>query len=144
MQCTGLVNTTYTLFWNCTGRYGALEGLSKPQLAKELGAEIVQSWRSSFDIRPPPMTEDHPYWHQKERKYSDLDIPLTESLEDTMERTLPLWKARILPELENGKNVLIVAHGNSLRGTCYYLRGLLFNCNYSVFNIFIVDSIYIC
>ena len=98
-------------------------------MAKELSAELVQSWRSSFDIRPPPMTDDHPYWHQKERKYSDLDIPLTESLEDTMERTLPLWKTRILPELENGKNVLIVAHGNSLRGR--YLLSLSIVLNYS-------------
>ena len=124
-----LANTMYICFGNFFDRYGALEGLSKPQLAKELSAELVQSWRSSFDIRPPPMTDDHPYWHQKERKYSDLDIPLTASLEDTMERTLPLWKTRILPELENGKNVLIVAHGNSLRGR--YLLSLTVVLNYS-------------
>ena len=76
--------------------YGALEGLSKPQLAKELGAELVQSWRAGFDSKPPPMTMDHPYWHVDEKKYSDIrhEIPLTESLEDTMSRTLPLWTTR--------------------------------------------------
>ena len=72
--------------------YGDLEGKSKPGLALSLGKEIVQEWRSGYSIRPPPMNEDHEHWHGYERKYSDLsseDLPITESLEDTMERTLP-------------------------------------------------------
>ena len=99
--------------------YGDLEGKSKPGLALSLGKEIVQEWRSGYSIRPPPMNEDHEHWHGYERKYSDLsseDLPITESLEDTMERTLPLLQTKILPNLKQGKNVLIVAHGNSLRG----------------------------
>ena len=107
--------------------YGALEGLSKPQMASELGAEVVQSWRSGLLARPPPMSPDHKHWHQNERKYSDLspdEIPVTESLQDTMERTLPLWDSRILPELKLGNNVLVVAHGNSLRGIVKHIDNL--------------------
>ena len=107
--------------------YGALEGLSKPELATQLGAEVVQSWRSGLLARPPPMQADHKYWHHRERKYSDLkydEIPVTESLQDTMERTLPLWHSRILPELKRGNNVLIVAHGNSLRGIVKHIDSL--------------------
>lgn len=107
--------------------YGALEGLSKPQMASELGAEVVQSWRSGLLARPPKMNSDHKHWHQNERKYSDLapeDIPVTESLQDTMERTLPLWDSRILPELLKGNNVLLVAHGNSLRGIVKHIDKL--------------------
>jgi 2,3-bisphosphoglycerate-dependent phosphoglycerate mutase len=101
--------------------------LSKPEVAAQVGAEIVQSWRSGLNSRPPPMQSDHPYWHHSERKYSDLayhEIPVTESLQDTIERTLPLWDSRILPELRNGNNVLIVAHGNSLRGIVKHIESL--------------------
>jgi bisphosphoglycerate-dependent phosphoglycerate mutase len=107
--------------------YGDLEGKSKPGLALELGKEIVQEWRSGFSIRPPPMSLDHKHWHGNERKYSDLsndEIPVTESLEDTMERTLPLLQSKILPNLKQGKNVMIVAHGNSLRGIVKHIDGL--------------------
>jgi 2,3-bisphosphoglycerate-dependent phosphoglycerate mutase len=114
--------------WRLNERmYGDLEGKSKPGLALELGKEIVQEWRSGFSIRPPPMTSDHKYWHGNEKKYSDLssdEIPVTESLEDTMERTLPLLQSKILPNLKQGKNVMIVAHGNSLRGIVKHIDGL--------------------
>ena len=99
--------------------YGALEGLSKPELAKELGEEIVQRWRAGLADRPPPVSESHLHYHQKEKKYARLDpkaIPITESLSDTIARVTPLWEAQILPDLRAGRNVLIVAHGNSLRG----------------------------
>lgn len=99
--------------------YGALEGKSKPDIAREWGEEVVQQFRSGLKGRPPPMEPDHPHWHHNERKYSDLkpwEIPVTESLEDTMKRTIPLWNTRIKPDLEAGKNVMIVAHANSLRG----------------------------
>ena len=107
--------------------YGALEGMSKPGLARELGKEAVISYRSSLYARPPPMTSDHPYWHGTESKYSDLDpkeLPLTESLEDCMKRSLPLWESRILPDLKKGLNVLVVAHGNSLRGIVKHIDNL--------------------
>ena len=99
--------------------YGALEGLSKPELAKELGEEIVQKWRAGLTERPPPVSETHLHYHQKEKKYARLGldlsaIPITESLQDTIDRVTPLWDAQILPDLKAGRNVLIVAHGNSL------------------------------
>ncbi|KAJ8613610.1 hypothetical protein CTAYLR_006151 [Chrysophaeum taylorii] len=106
--------------WRLNERcYGALTGLSKPGLALEKGETQVQSWRHGLLDVPPPLTRDHAYYPGKERKYADLPeemIPLSESLQDTMERTLPLWNSRILDDLLEGKNVLLVAHGNSLRG----------------------------
>lgn len=109
--------------------YGALEGLSKPQLAATtgLGKEQVQAYRTALDARPPPMSSDHPLWHGNERKYADLessDIPDTESLTDTMDRTIPLWNSRIKPELESGNNVMVVAHGHSLRGLVRHIDNL--------------------
>lgn len=99
--------------------YGAFEGLSKPMLAQGMGKEAIQAVRTELDRHPPKMSPNHPYWHGNEKKYADLDpsdIPDTESLQDTMDRTLPLWKTRIRPELEAGNNVMVVAHGHSLRG----------------------------
>uniref|UniRef100_A0A0G4IA63 Phosphoglycerate mutase n=1 Tax=Chromera velia CCMP2878 TaxID=1169474 RepID=A0A0G4IA63_9ALVE len=114
--------------WRLNERmYGALEGLSKPGTAMKLGEEVVQQWRSGLKARPPLMEPDHPHWHKEERKYHDIDpenIPLAESLEDTMKRSLPLWYSRILPDLREGRNVLIVAHGNSLRGIVKHLDGI--------------------
>jgi 2,3-bisphosphoglycerate-dependent phosphoglycerate mutase len=107
--------------------YGAFEGMSKPLLAQGLGKEAVQAYRLELDTRPPPMTSNHPFWHKNERKYADLDpddIPVTESLQDTMDRTLPLWHSRIKPELASGNNVMVVAHGHSLRGLVRHLDQL--------------------
>ena len=115
--------------WRLNERmYGALEGLSKPAMAKELGEEVIQKWRRSLLARPPVMSPDHKHWHGNDRKYMDLVdenmIPTTESLQDTMERTLPLWNDRIVPLLQDGHNVLVVAHGNSLRGIVKHIDGL--------------------
>ena len=112
--------------WRLNERmYGALEGTSKIGAAVEYGEKQVQLWRRDLSERPPVMKPDHVFWHAKERKYGDLDtIPVTESLEDTMVRTLPLWQKRILPALKNGQNVLVVAHANSLRGLVKYIDNL--------------------
>jgi len=114
--------------WRLNERmYGALEGLSKPGVAQELGEHVVQAYRTGLIARPPPMQPGHPFWHASERKYADLgpdEIPLTESLQDTMERTLPLWKSRILPDLRAGRTVMIVAHANSLRGIVKHIDQL--------------------
>jgi 2,3-bisphosphoglycerate-dependent phosphoglycerate mutase len=99
--------------------YGALTGLSKHETAEQLGQELVQEWRGSLRSRPPPVNVRHPYWPGRERKYADLSmdqIPLTESLMDCMERTFPLWERRIMTELKKGRNVMVVAHANTLRG----------------------------
>lgn len=104
--------------------YGALEGLSKPQLAQELGEDIVQKWRAGLLERPPPVSETHLHYHRGEKKYAHLDptlIPSSESLQDTIDRVTPLWDAQILPDLKGGRNVLIVAHGNSIRGIVRHL-----------------------
>lgn len=103
--------------WRLNERhYGELTGLSKTQTAERLGAELVQEWRGSLRSRPPAMTENHPYYPGHERKYADLtkdQIPVTESLLDCMERTIPLWENKIVYELMEGRNVLVVAHANS-------------------------------
>jgi 2,3-bisphosphoglycerate-dependent phosphoglycerate mutase len=106
--------------WRLNERhYGSLTGLSKTQTAERLGAELVQEWRGSLRSRPPPLTESHPYYPGRDRKYADLtknQIPLTESLADCMERTIPVWENKIKYELAEGRNVLVVAHANTLRG----------------------------
>jgi broad specificity phosphatase PhoE len=99
--------------------YGALTGLSKTETAEKLGSELVQEWRGSLRTRPPPVELNSPYWPGRDRKYADLtpeQLPRTESLMDCMERTFPLWEERILQEIKNGRNVLVVAHANTLRG----------------------------
>ena len=112
--------------WRLNERfYGALTGLSKPGLAIELGEDRVQNWRHGLRDRPPPMSPNHSYWPGRERRYADLPtIPASESLEDTMVRTMPLWTARIEKDLLDGNNVMIVAHGNSLRGILKYVDNI--------------------
>jgi 2,3-bisphosphoglycerate-dependent phosphoglycerate mutase len=98
--------------------YGHLEGMSKQETVLEMGEDAVQQFRTGLYARPPAMAPDHPHWHASEAKYADLDpavIPLTESLEDTMERTRPLLETRILPDLKAGKTVMVVAHANRCR-----------------------------
>jgi 2,3-bisphosphoglycerate-dependent phosphoglycerate mutase len=93
--------------------------LSKKETAERLGSELVQEWRGSLHSRPPALTVSDHYWPGKDRKYADLSlkqIPLTESLSDCMLRTSPLWEQKILYELRHGRNVLVVAHANTLRG----------------------------
>ena len=106
--------------WRLNERhYGALTGLSKTETAARLGQELVQDWRGSLHSRPPALKRSDPYWPGKDRKYADLSvdqIPYTESLMDCMERTSPLWEQKIMYELQNGKNVMVVAHANTLRG----------------------------
>jgi 2,3-bisphosphoglycerate-dependent phosphoglycerate mutase len=106
--------------WRLNERfYGALTGLSKTDTAAEIGADIVQQWRSSLRARPPPIPMADVYWPGRDRKYADLapnQIPLTESLLDCMQRTKPLWEDKITNELRKGSNVLVLAHANTLRG----------------------------
>jgi 2,3-bisphosphoglycerate-dependent phosphoglycerate mutase len=106
--------------WRLNERmYGALTGLSKQETAERLGQELVQEWRGSLRSRPPPLQPKDTYWPGRDRRYADLtneQIPLTESLLDCMERTTPLWENKIKYELSRGRNVLVVAHANTLRG----------------------------
>jgi 2,3-bisphosphoglycerate-dependent phosphoglycerate mutase len=101
--------------WRLNERhYGALEGLNKAQTVEKHGAEQVKTWRRSYDIPPPPLSLDDP----RHPRFADVDsasLPAAESLKDTLSRVLPYWESRIVPELRANRNVLVVAHGNSLR-----------------------------
>jgi len=111
--------------WRLNERhYGALQGLNKAETAARHGADQVKIWRRSYDIPPPPLTPDDPRHPGKDPRYATLpaaDLPLTESLKDTVARFLPYWDDTIAPAIHDGKRVLIVAHGNSLRALVKYL-----------------------
>jgi 2,3-bisphosphoglycerate-dependent phosphoglycerate mutase len=111
--------------WRLNERhYGALQGLNKSEMADKHGADQVLLWRRSYDIRPPALDRSDERYPGKDPKYAGLeekDIPLTESLKDTVNRFLPYWHDTIIPTLREGKRVLISAHGNSLRALVMYL-----------------------
>lgn len=114
--------------WRLNERhYGALQGLDKKETADKHGARQVQIWRRSYDIAPPALSKDDVRYPAREKKYSFLEpdeIPVTESLKDTFVRVMPCWHNEILPELSSGKNVMISAHGNSLRALLKHLDGI--------------------
>lgn len=112
--------------WRLNERhYGALQGLNKAETTAQHGAEQVHIWRRSYDIAPPPLEETderHPRFDPRYKKVSPL--PATESLKDTLERVSPYWLKQIAPRLEANENVLIAAHGNSLRALVKMLDGI--------------------
>ena len=103
--------------WRLNERhYGALQGLNKGETAAKYGDEQVHIWRRSYDIPPPELESDDARHPSHDARYAGIDnLPGTESLATTLERVLPCWEDTIAPELRAGKNVLIAAHGNSLR-----------------------------
>ena len=114
--------------WRLNERhYGALQGLNKTEMVEEHGAEQVQVWRRSYDIPPPPLQHDDPRHPKFDPRYAALEpqqLPATESLKDTLARVAPYWDSRIAAELRAGRNVLVVAHGNSLRAMVKMLDGI--------------------
>jgi len=106
--------------WRLNERhYGALQGLNKAETAEQHGVEQVKKWRRSYDTPPPELTPDDPRYPGHDPRYAGLtpdELPLTECLKDTIERCLPYYQDTIVPDIRAGKRVLIVAHGNSLRG----------------------------
>lgn len=107
--------------------YGMLQGLNKSEMAEKYGDEQVLLWRRSFDVPPPPIEEDDERNAKFEPRYSDLDdkdIPRTESLKEVVERMIPYWKEDISNTLRKEKEVLVAAHGNSLRAVVMYLKGI--------------------
>ena len=114
--------------WRLNERhYGALQGLNKLEMVNKYGEEQVNIWRRSYDIPPPAMEISNPDYAGNDPKYKNLaasDIPLTESLKDTLERLLPYWNEVISKDLKEGKNVMVVAHGNSLRAIVKLLDNL--------------------
>ena len=111
--------------WRLNERhYGALQGLNKAETAAAHGEEQVKIWRRSYDIPPPSLTTDDPRHPSRDRRYATLapaELPLTESLKDTVARFLPYWHETIAPDIRAGRNVVIAAHGNSLRALVKYL-----------------------
>lgn len=107
--------------------YGALQGLNKAETAEKYGADQVLQWRRSYDVPPPELTEDDDRYPGKDPRYKNLDkseIPLTESLEITVERFIPYWLDTIVPEIKKGKKIIIAAHGNSLRALVMHLDNI--------------------
>jgi 2,3-bisphosphoglycerate-dependent phosphoglycerate mutase len=114
--------------WRLNERhYGALQGLNKSETANRYGADQVHLWRRSYRIRPPELEPDDERYPGKDRRYSSLrpeELPLSESLEDTLKRLIPYWNAVIAPAVLRGEQVLVAAHGNSLRGLIKHLEDL--------------------
>jgi 2,3-bisphosphoglycerate-dependent phosphoglycerate mutase len=111
--------------WRLNERhYGALQGLNKSEMAKKFGEDQVLIWRRSYDIPPTALEKTDERYPGNDPRYKDLDgkdIPLTESLKDTVARFVPYWKETIAPVVKSGKRVIISAHGNSLRALVKYL-----------------------
>ena len=111
--------------WRLNERhYGALQGLDKQATADRHGDEQVHIWRRSYDIRPPAIERGSEFDVTNDPRYRDLPpgtVPLSESLKDTLERTLPYWDDTIAPDLRTGRTVLVAAHGNSLRALVKHL-----------------------
>lgn len=114
--------------WRLNERhYGALQGLDKKQTTAEHGPEKVKVWRRSYDVPPPPLDLDDPRHPRFDPRYADLPpdvLPAWECLKDVVERMLPYWFDAIVPDLRAGHTVLVVAHGNSLRGLIKHLDGI--------------------
>ncbi len=114
--------------WRLNERhYGALQGLNKAEMATKYGEQQVFLWRRSYDVQPPALTKNDERYPGRDPRYKELDpkdIPLTESLKDTVARVLPYWNEVLAPTLKSGKKVIISAHGNSLRAMVKYLDNI--------------------
>ena len=114
--------------WKLNERhYGALQGLNKDETKEKYGAEKVLLWRRSTNIRPPELKVTDERYPGNDLKYKNLteeELPKTENLMDTIKRVLEYWNSDIKPELEKGNRIIIVAHGNSLRGLIKYLDNI--------------------
>lgn len=113
--------------WRLNERhYGDLQGKDKAETLAQYGPEQFQIWRRSFDVPPPPISDDSEFSQAKDERYADLgaNIPRTECLKDVLIRMMPLWENEISKDLIAGKTVLVTAHGNSLRALVKHLDGV--------------------
>lgn len=104
--------------------YGSLQGLNKKETAKKYGKNQVHEWRRGYDVKPPPLDKldkSHPQFNELFKNIPSNLIPNSESLKDTYKRTIQYWNTEIINSFKEEKNILIVAHGNSLRALCKYL-----------------------
>ncbi|EIJ42641.1 phosphoglycerate mutase, BPG-dependent, family 1 [Beggiatoa alba B18LD] len=111
--------------WRLNERhYGALQGLNKTETAQKHGEDMVKIWRRSYDIPPPALEKTDARYAGNDPRYkalSEAELPLTESLKETVARFVPYWEETIVPTIKSGKQVIIVAHGNSIRSLIKYL-----------------------
>jgi 2,3-bisphosphoglycerate-dependent phosphoglycerate mutase len=125
LDVTDLLWIPVVKHWRLNERhYGALQGLNKAETAAKHGEAQIKIWRRSYDIPPPPLEPDDPRNQSQDSRYAGLtpaELPLTESLKDTVARFLPYWHDTIAPSIKAGKRVVIAAHGNSLRALVKYL-----------------------
>ncbi|MCE5292866.1 MAG: phosphoglyceromutase [Nocardiaceae bacterium] len=111
--------------WRLNERhYGALQGKNKAQIRDEYGDDQFMLWRRSYDTPPPPIEAENKYTQVGDPRYDANDMPATECLLDVVKRMVPYWESEIVPELRAGKNVLVAAHGNSLRALVKHLDGI--------------------
>jgi len=111
--------------WRLNERhYGALQGLNKAETVEKHGMDQVKIWRRSYDVPPPALTPDSPYYPGRDRRYAGVpkaELPLTECLKDVVARFLPYWHETLAPAVKAGQQVIIAAHGNSLRALVKFL-----------------------
>jgi 2,3-bisphosphoglycerate-dependent phosphoglycerate mutase len=113
--------------WRLNERhYGALQGKDKAETLAQYGEEQFKLWRRSYDVPPPPISDEDPFSQAQDPRYSDLGnaMPKTECLKDVVARILPYWQSSIVPDLKAGATVLVAAHGNSLRALVKHLDGI--------------------
>jgi 2,3-bisphosphoglycerate-dependent phosphoglycerate mutase len=128
LEVMGLLWIPVKRHWRLNERhYGALQGLDKKETAERHGKEQVFEWRRSYDVPPPALELDDDRHPRHDRRYAGLApdlIPASECLKDVVERMLPYWYDQIVPDLREGKRVLVAAHGNSLRALVKHLDGI--------------------
>lgn len=122
LQSAGLTGVPVIEDWRLNERhYGGLTGLDKAETAAKHGEDQVKVWRRSYDIPPPPLAPGGEFDFASDPRYAGQAIPDTESLKTTLDRVLPYWNAAIAPRLLSGEDVLVAAHGNSLRAIVKHL-----------------------
>ncbi len=107
--------------------YGALQGMDKAETLAKYGNEKFMQWRRSYDIAPPALDQHSPMQASNDKRYQDVDpseLPKTECLKDCVARVLPYWQVEIAPQILRGKQIIVGAHGNSLRALIMYLKGI--------------------
>jgi len=114
--------------WKLNERhYGSLQGLNKAETAEKFGEDQVLVWRRSYDVPPPALEEDDERFPGTDPRYAGIskaELPLTECLKDTVDRMIPYWEESIAPAVASGKQVVVAAHGNSLRALVKHLDGI--------------------
>jgi 2,3-bisphosphoglycerate-dependent phosphoglycerate mutase len=111
--------------WRLNERhYGALQGLNKAEMAAKFGDQQVLVWRRSYDTPPPALAADDPRSEARDPRYAGVRVPATECLKDTVARVVPYWESTLAPAVRSGRQVLVAAHGNSLRALVKYLDGI--------------------